>query len=218
MTRILIIEDDQAIANLIRTTLRGEGYRCVCASDGAEGADLLEKERFDLVLLDLMLPEVSGFELLEYLRPSGTPTIVISAMGQVQDRIRCLKMGADDYLVKPFQIGELVARVESVLRRTGGGAEQLVCGDVRVDTGSHTVWKNGVEVDLTLKEFDLLTLLLRHKNVALTRAFLYENVWHEEYFGETRTLDSHIQRLRKKLDWNDTIQTVFRIGYRLRSR
>ncbi len=216
MLSVLIIEDDAAISNLISTTLQGEGYSCTCAQDGKEGADLFETGPFDLVLLDLMLPEINGYDLLEYIRPTGTPVIIISAMGQVQDRIRGLKMGADDYLVKPFQIGELVARVESVLRRTRKSSGPLICGDVSIDTESRTVQKAGREVELTVKEFDLLVVLLRHKNVALSRSFLYETVWQEEYLGETRTLDNHIQRLRKKLDWNEVIQTVFRIGYRLR--
>lgn len=217
MPRILIIEDDASISHLIDTTLRVEGYQCTCALDGKTGADLLEAGGYDLVLLDLMLPEISGYTLLEYIRPTGIPVIVISAMGQVGDRIRGLKMGADDYLVKPFQIGELVARVESVLRRTKKDSGVLRCGDVTVDTNSRTVWKDGREVELTVKEFDLLAILLGHKNVALSRSFLYESVWQEEYTGQTRTLDNHIQRLRKKLDWNDVIQTVFRIGYRLRA-
>ncbi len=216
MIQILIVEDDAAISNLIRTTLQGEGYQCVCALDGKTGADLMDGGQWDLVLLDLMLPEISGYDLLEYLRPTGTPVIIISAMGQVQDRIRGLKMGADDYLVKPFQIGELVARVESVLRRTGRASKVITWGDVKVDLESRTVEKAGEPVSLTVKEFDLLATLIRHRNVALTRCYLYETVWGEEYLGETRTLDSHIQRLRKKLDWNDAIQTVFRIGYRLR--
>lgn len=215
MIQILIVEDDAAISNLIRTTLQGEGYLCTCALDGTQGADLIDSGHWDLVLLDLMLPEISGYDLLEYLRPTETPVIIISAMGQVQDRIRGLKMGADDYLVKPFQIGELVARVESVLRRTGRASKAVVCGDVKVDLESRRVEKAGRVVELTVKEFDLLATLVRHRNVALTRCYLYETVWGEEYLGETRTLDSHIQRLRKKLDWNDTIQTVFRIGYRL---
>ena len=215
MFQILIVEDDVAISNLIRSTLQGEGYLCTCALDGKKGADYIDSGHWDLVLLDLMLPEISGYDLLEYIRPTETPVIIISAMGQVQDRIRGLKMGADDYLVKPFQIGELVARVETVLRRTGRAARQLTWGDVTLDLESRRVEKAGEEVILTVKEFDLLATLIRHKNVALTRCYLYETVWGEEYLGETRTLDSHIQRLRKKLDWNDTIQTVFRIGYRL---
>ena len=204
---ILIIEDDRAINNLIKGTLSAEGYVCDCAFDGREGANLLEEKRYDLVLLDLMLPEIGGYELLEYIHPMGIPAIVISAMGRVEDRIR-----------RPFQIGELLARVESVLRRTGAPAQKLQIGDVTIDPESRQVWKAGEPVELTVKEFDLLLELVRHKNVALSRASLYEIVWQEEYTGETRTLDSHIQRLRRKLDWNDRIQTVFRIGYRLEVR
>lgn len=215
MANILIVEDEQPINHLIRSTLCAEGYQCDCAFDGKEGADLIEAGHYDLILLDLMLPEISGYDLLEYVRPTQTPVIIISAMGQVQDRIRGLRMGADDYLSKPFQIGELVARVESVLRRAGHSAEQIRIGDVSISPDSRQVWKSGRPVELTVKEFDLLLELARNKNVALSRARLYEAVWQEEYTGETRTLDSHIQRLRKKLDWNDRIKTVFRIGYRL---
>ena len=181
-----------------------------------QGADLFETGHFDLILLDLMLPGISGFELLEYFVPSKVPVIIISAMGQVENRIKGLKMGADDFLVKPFQIGELLARVESVLRRTGKKETTFSCEEVTVDCDSRVVLKNGQEVELTAKEFDLLTVLIRNRNVALSRCFLYESVWQEEYTGETRTLDNHIQRLRKKLGWNDKIQTVFRIGYRLK--
>lgn len=216
MQRILIIEDDAAIAHLMESTLRREQYNTIWAADGVQGADLFETGHFDLILLDLMLPGISGFELLEYYVPSKVPVIIISAMGQVENRIKGLKMGADDFLVKPFQIGELLARVESVLRRTGKKETTFSCEEVTVDCDSRVVLKNGQEVELTAKEFDLLTVLIRNRNVALSRCFLYESVWQEEYTGETRTLDNHIQRLRKKLGWNDKIQTVFRIGYRLK--
>lgn len=216
MQKILIIEDDLSISKLIASTLLHDGYETVCAHDGKEGADLFDQSNYDLVLLDLMLPEISGYELLDYFRPSGIPVIIISAMGQVQERIRGLKMGADDYLVKPFQIGELIARVESVLRRTGVKSQTYVAGDVMVNFDSRTVTRGKDEIELTAKEFDLLAVLIRNKNIALSRCFLYESVWEEEYTGETRTLDNHIQRLRKKLGWNDRIQTVFRIGYRLK--
>ena len=216
MQRILIIEDDAAIAHLMESTLRREQYNTIWAADGVQGADLFETGHFDLILLDLMLPGISGFELLEYFVPSKVPVIIISAMGQVENRIKGLKMGADDFLVKPFQIGELLARVESVLRRTGKKETTFSCEEVTVDCDSRVVLKNGQEVEQTAKEFDLLTVLIRNRNVALSRCFLYESVWQEEYTGETRTLDNHIQRLRKKLGWNDKIQTVFRIGYRLK--
>lgn len=218
MISVLIIEDERPINNLIRSTLTAEGYSCECAFDGREGADMIERKQYDLILLDLMLPEISGYELLDYIRSTKIPVIIISAMVEVEDRIRGLKMGADDYLCKPFQIGELLARVETVLRRTQKTAEKLQAGDVIVSIASRQVWKAGAAVDLTVKEFDLLVELLRHKNVALSRAALYETVWQEEYTGETRTLDSHIRRLRKKLDWENEIRTIFRIGYRLEDR
>lgn len=222
--KILIIEDERPINNLIRSTLTADGYSCDCAFDGKEGADLIEQRQYDLILLDLMLPEISGYDLLEYIRSLGNtravqvPVIIISAMGQVQDRIRGLHLGADDYLCKPFQIGELAARVEAVLRRTGHSNEKIQIGDVVISPVSRQVWKSGAPVELTVKEFDLLSELARHKNVVLSREKLYETVWQEEYTGETRTLDSHIQKLRKKLGWNGQIKTVFRIGYRLEDK
>jgi DNA-binding response OmpR family regulator len=215
MYKVLIAEDEQAIANLIKINLISEGYECVCACDGKQGADLIEKENFDLILLDIMLPEIDGYELLEYIKPLGTPVIFITAMGSVNDRIKGLKLGADDYLVKPFQIGELLARVEAVLRRYGKSETLLSFKDVTINTDSRQVLKNGKPADLTNKEFDLLVELVRNKNVALYRDKLYEKVWQEAFAGETRTLDSHIQRLRKKLGWDEYIKTVFRIGYRL---
>ena len=215
MKYILIVEDDEAIANLIYESLSDEGYRCICAFDGKEGADLFEKGKFDLVLLDIMLPEINGYELLEYIRPTGTPVIFLTAKGEVKDRIKGLKMGADDYLTKPFQIGELLARVEAVLRRFGGSDRQLTFEDLKINIDSRQVTRNNEPVDLTVKEFDLLVELVRNKNIALYRDRLYEKVWQEPFTGETRTLDSHIQRLRKKLGLEKQIKTVFRIGYRL---
>ena len=215
---ILIIEDDTSISNLIVSTLVREGYVCEAALDGRRGLELYETGNFDLVLLDLMLPEISGYNLLEIMHEGNTPIIVISAMNQVQDRIRGLKMGADDYLSKPFQVGELVARVESVLRRVNKASPLLMMGDVTVNTESRDVYKGGMPVDMTVKEFDLLVILMQNRNVALSRSYLYESVWHDWYNGDTRTLDNHIQRIRKKLDWGDVIETVFRIGYRLKCR
>jgi len=215
VTDILVVEDDEAIANLICVSLSAEGYRCTCARDGMEGADYIERQSFDLVLLDIMLPEVDGYELLEYIKPTGTPVIFLTAKGSIEDKVRGLRAGADDYLSKPFQIGELLARVEAVLRRLGKGERQLEVGDVSVRLDSRQVLKSGVALTLTVKEFDLLVELMRNRNIALYREQLYEKVWKEPFNGETRTLDSHIQRLRKKLGWEDRIRTVFRIGYRL---
>lgn len=218
MQRILIVEDEEAIANLIKINLTAEGYHCTCAYDGKMGADYIEKEFFDLILLDIMLPEISGYELLEYVKPMGTPVIFLTAKDGVDDRIKGLKLGADDYIAKPFQIGEVSARVEALLRRYGKINKKLSFADVEVDPVSRTVNKAGVQIDLTVKEFDLLVELVQNKNVALYRERLYEKIWGEEFMGDTRTLDSHIQRLRKKLNWDNYIKTVFRVGYRLEDK
>ncbi|MCI8326721.1 MAG: response regulator transcription factor [Lachnospiraceae bacterium] len=215
MLKILIVEDDEAIANLIYVNLMNEGYRCVRALDGAEGADYMEKEEYDLILLDIMLPRIDGYELLEYVKLLGTPVIFLTAKGSVEDKIKGLRLGADDYIVKPFQIGELLARVEAVLRRYGKSQKELKVGDIFINTHSRQVEKNGELVELTVKEFDLLVELVRNKNVVLSRDRLYEKVWEEPFLGETRTLDTHIRRLRKKLELEEQIKTVFRIGYRL---
>ncbi len=213
--KVLIVEDDGAIANLIKVNLEAEGYGCTCAPDGKVGADLIEKESFDLILLDIMLPEIDGYELLEYVKPIGTPVIFLTAKSGVGDRIKGLKLGADDYIIKPFQVGELLARVEALLRRYGKLNQKLVFAGVEIDMASRTVSRDGEAVDLTVKEFDLLVELIQNKNVALYRERLYEKVWGGTYMGDTRTLDSHIQRLRRKLGWERYIKTVFRIGYRL---
>lgn len=213
--KILIVEDDEAIANLININLKAEGYQCTCAFDGKTGANLIEQDCFDLILLDIMLPEIDGYELLEYVKPMGTPVIFLTAKSGVDDRIKGLKLGADDYIVKPFQIGELLARVEALLRRYGRVNHKLAFVDVEIDMISRTVSKGGEPVELTVKEFDLLVELIQNKNVALYRERLYEKVWGSAYMGDTRTLDSHIQRLRRKLGWDKYIKTVFRIGYRL---
>lgn len=212
---ILIVEDEPAINHLICMNLQDEGYMCTCAFDGQHAAGLIEHNRYDLILLDIMLPGINGYELMEYIRPTGIPVIFITARTALNDRIKGLKLGADDYIVKPFQIGELLARVEAVLRRFGKSEKKLELFDVTIDLESREVQKDGKPVDLTVKEFDLLIQLIRNKNVAMQRRRLYELVWQEEFTGETRTLDTHIQRLRKKLGWEDHIKTVFRIGYRL---
>lgn len=215
MTDILVVEDDEAIANLICVSLSAEGYRCTCARDGMEGADYIERQSFDLVLLDIMLPEVDGYELLEYIKPTGTPVIFLTAKGSIEDKVRGLRAGADDYLSKPFQIGELLARVEAVLRRYHKTETLLTVFDVVIDTASRSVTQNGEPVMLTMKEFELLLLLARNRNIALYRETIYENIWGGEYMGQSRTVDLHIQRLKKKLNWDNEIAAVYKVGYRL---
>jgi len=213
--KLLIVEDEKAIANLIHLNLSACGYHCTTVMDGLEAADLIETEQFDLILLDIMLPGADGYELMEQIRPTGTPVIFITAMGSVNDRVRGLRAGADDYLVKPFEIVELIARVESVLRRAGKTDERYEIDDVIIDPKSMLVLKNGIPVTLTHKEFDLLLLFVRNRNIALFRDTIYERVWESDYMGDSRTVDLHVQRLRRKLGWEKKLTTIYKVGYRL---
>lgn len=215
MNRILIAEDDASIANLIRTVLVDAGYRCTWAPDGEQAADLLEKESFDLALLDIMLPGVNGYDLLEYCKSLEVPVIFLTALGGVEDRVRGLRSGAEDYLPKPFALPELLARVETVLRRCHKTEQFLTEGDLVIDTASRTVKKNGTMVNLTNKEYELLLLFVRNKNIALYRETIYERIWGGEYTGDSRTVDLHVQRMRRKVGWEEKIVTVYKVGYRL---
>lgn len=215
MKPILIVDDEVAIAQLIAMTLARMGYTCQMAFDGLKAAELLEKNEYDLVLLDIMLPEADGYELIDFIRPTGIPVIFISAKTTVADRVKGLHLGACDYIVKPFAPEELLARVENVLRLSGRGQALLQAGDVTVDVGTRQVKKAGQEVALTPTEYHLLLVLLHNKNIALYRDTLYERVWGRDAELDTRTLDIHIHRLRKKLGWQQMIRTIPRVGYRL---
>ncbi len=216
MNKILIVEDNEAISKLITLSLGKNGYQCRSVFDGISACELIENESFDLVLLDIMLPGVSGFELLPYIKEYGTPVIFITAKANVSDRVKGLKDGADDYIVKPFDIQELLARVEVVLRRYNKTQRYITIGDVTIDTVSRTVQKHGEPVELTLKEFDMLLYFAQNRGIALYRETIYEKVWDEPYFGDTRTVDLHVQRLRKKLGLANEIQSVYKVGYRLK--
>ena len=215
MIRILVVEDEQAISNLIAVNLRKAGYACDCVYDGMSAADALEEGAYDLVLLDVMLPEVDGYELMGYIAPLGIPVIFLTAKASVADRVKGLRLGADDYLTKPFEIIELLARVETVLRRCHKTEQFLTEGDLVIDTASRTVKKNGTMVNLTNKEYELLLMFVRNKNIALYRETIYERIWGGEYTGDSRTVDLHVQRMRRKVGWEDKIVTVYKVGYRL---
>lgn len=214
MTKILIVEDEEAISNLIRMSLQKAGYSCEQAMDGESAADRIAEHTYDLVLLDIMLPGMNGYELLDYIKTTNMPVIFITAMGTLDDKVKGLKAGADDYITKPFEMVELLARVESVLRRYQKSEERIEVDDVIIDIPSRTVTRQGEAVKLTLKEFELLLFLVRNRNIALYRETIYENIWQSEYMGDGRTVDLHIQRLRKKLHWEDRIHTVYKVGYR----
>ena len=215
MIKILIVEDEEPINNLIRMNLTKAGYQCKCAFDGQEAADMMAAEKFDLFLLDIMLPKINGYELLEYAQTLNTPVIFITAMGTVENKVKGLKKGADDYISKPFEIVELLARVETVLRRYNKAEKIIKILDIEVDTESRTVMQNGQQVILTLKEFELLLLFIRNKNIALYRDVIYESVWEGEDMGASRTVDLHVQRLKRKLHWENKIVAVYKVGYRL---
>lgn len=215
MLKILIVEDEEPIANLIRMNLGKAGYQCEIAFDGEEAADKIESNSYDLILLDVMLPKLNGYEVLEYANAVGIPVIFLTAMGETQQKVKGLRAGAEDYITKPFEIPELLARVETVLRRYHKADSKLYLLDIEIDVESRTVLQNGREVELTVKEFELLLLFLRNKNRALYRETIYESVWGGSYSGTGRTVDLHVQRLKKKLGLEEHIVAIYKVGYRL---
>ena len=215
MTKVLIVEDEPPISNLIRLSLTKNGYACKCVFDGMEAADFLEKERTDLILLDVMLPKLDGFELMEYIRPLNIPVIFLTAKNAVDDRVKGLRMGAEDYIVKPFEIAELLARVEVVLRRYGRSEDLIQMNGLRIDVRSMRVERDGIEIALTPKEYELLLLFTRNPGMALYRETIYERVWGGELEFGSKTVDLHVQRLRKKVGWEKKLVAVSKVGYRL---
>ena len=215
MIRILAVDDERPIAELLRLSLGRAGYDCICAYDGIEAANLIEKEPFDLILLDIMLPGIDGFELMDYIRSTGIPVIFLTAKNAISDRVKGLRMGAEDYMIKPFDVLELLARVEGVLRRHGKLQTAIQIGDLHINTLSMQVIRGGKEVPLTRKEYELLLLFARNLGVVLSKNTIYERVWGGEYPENTRTVELHIQRMKKKVGWDDRIKPVYGIGYRL---
>ncbi len=213
--RILVVEDDPAISRLIHTNLLVAGFEAVCALDGRQALSAIDGQNFDLALLDIMLPELDGFELLPYMQGKDIPVIFVSAKDDIQSRVQGLRLGAEDYLVKPFDILELLVRMEKVLSRRDGAAQRLAFADVSMDEGSHIVHKEGEEIALKPMEYELLRMFLQHPGMVLTRENLLRRVWGDEFMGETRTVDVHVASLRKKLQWEARIATVYKIGYRL---
>lgn len=215
MAHILIVDDEEAISDLIVMNLTMVGYTSIQAFNGEEALEALKNNRFDLCLLDIMLPGQDGFRLINIFKDSNVPVIFLSAKNSLTDRVKGLNLGAEDYIVKPFETLELLARIEVVLRRNGKMNDNFKYKDVEVKFSEHLVFKEGKIVDLTAQEFTLLEVLIQNRNLALTREKLLDAAWGYDYIGETRTVDMHIQRLRKKLDWDDVIKTVYKYGYRL---
>jgi DNA-binding response OmpR family regulator len=213
--RILIVEDDVNISKIIKMNLNLVHYETLEVYDGFAALELVKKEKFDLILLDVMIPGMDGFMLMERIRTFGTPVIFLTAKNSVFDKVNGLKLGAEDYMVKPFEAIELLARIETVLRRYGKQENVLEFREVKLLVDKREVTLNGEPVELTPKEYELLLVLMKNKNIALTREQFLDSVWGADYYGETRTVDMHIKSLRKKLHLQDYIKTIYKIGYRL---
>ena len=215
MIKILIVVDEKPISDLIKLSLTKAGYSCKCAYDGEEAADMLDSNVFDLVLLDVMLPKADGFEVMEYIAPLGIPVIFITAKNSVADRVKGLRMGAEDYIVKPFEVLELLARVDVVLRRYNKTDSVINIGGLVIDTVSMSATRDGAPIALTKKEYDLLLLFARNPRIALYRETIYERVWGGDFVYGTKTVDLHVQRMRKKVGWEGKLVAVNKVGYRL---
>lgn len=214
--RILVVEDDESISKVIKKNLTAAGYAVAACDDGTEAANLLETDSdFDLALLDVMLPGMDGFELMGYMKHSGIPVIYLTAKADLDSKVQGLRDGAEDYIVKPFEVLELLVRIEKVLERTGRMQQVLNVADIEINLLERSVRKNGEEIALKPMEFDLLTMLAKNKNIALSRERLLHGVWGVDFVGETRTVDVHIGQLRKKLFLASHIKTVSKMGYRL---
>ncbi len=218
--KILVVEDDIAIRDLISINLEIYGYNVIVAEDGEDGEEKFHSNEIDLVLLDVMLPKIDGFELISSIKTKDIPVIFITAKDSVMDRVKGLRLGADDYLVKPFESIELLARIEAVARRYNKNNENgksfniIKFKNIEIDTDKRIITLDGNQVDITLKEFELMILFLNNCSIALSRDQILDKVWGYNYYGGTRTVDIHIQRLRDKLNLKDNIKTVYKVGYR----
>ncbi|MBQ9141118.1 MAG: response regulator transcription factor [Lachnospiraceae bacterium] len=214
MASILIVEDEEAINQLIKQNLRLAGHDCTQVYDGLVAKEILQGQNtFDLILMDVMLPHIDGFTLMQYVKE--VPVIFLTAKSQLEDKITGLTSGAWDYLTKPFEMLELIARVNLVLEKTQKDNQGIWLNDIYVNLEARTVSKDGEEIELAKQEFDLLEILIRNRNIALSREKLWDLAWGYDYMGDTRTVDVHITKLRKKLNLVQYIKTVYKTGYRL---
>lgn len=213
LAKILIVEDEIPINELIKRNLQSVGHECISVFDGAEALKEISKKDIDLILLDIMLPEIDGYDVFQ--QTCGIPTIFLTAKNSLTDKVKGLKLGADDYIVKPFEMLELLARVEAVLRRTKKVSDSFDIDGLHVDFSSRQVYLDGELVECTPKEFDLLEVMINNRNIALSREKLLDLAWGYDFVGDSRTVDNHIQKLRKKLNMENRIKTVYKLGYRL---
>ena len=214
MKKILIVEDEKAINNLIKINLVNVGFECKQAFTGLQALNSIMVASFDVIILDVKLPGVNGFDVMERLK-ENVPVLFLTAKNNIDDKMKAFRMGAEDYLTKPFEILELLARVHVILRRNQEEDNLFHIDHITVDLNAHKVYDQNTLVDLTPQEYDLLETLILNQNLALTREKLLELAWDISYEGDIRTVDVHIQKLRKKLRLEDRIKTVYKLGYRL---
>ncbi|MDR3240182.1 MAG: response regulator transcription factor [Clostridiales bacterium] len=215
MAKLLIVEDEPAIAELIALHAQIAGHSAAVLHDGGGVMRQIDSDRPDMIILDVMLPGRDGFSLMADIAPTGVPVIFLTAKERLEDKVNGLRLGADDYIVKPFEAIELMTRIDAVLRRCRVTDGRFHVGGAEIWRNERRTFYNGQEIELTFREFGLLEALIRNKNLALSREKLLELVWGYNYLGETRTVDVHIQKLRKKLGLEEYIKTVYKYGYRL---
>lgn len=219
MNRILLVEDDRAIADAVALNLRTVGYEVAAFDDGNEAAASLEKDHsFDLALLDIMLPGLDGFALFALMQKYNIPVIYMTAKTDSESEVRGLKEGAEDYIVKPFEIVTLLVRIEKVLARTGRLNQIYRFKEFTLDAENRILTRAGEPIELTPMEFDVLTVLMKNKNRMVSRDRILNEIWGECYYGDTRTVDVRVANLRKKLGLTDEIRTISKVGYRLEER
>lgn len=218
MANILIVEDDHSINELLYRNLTLVGHRCERTYEGNEALTYLENTQFDIILLDILLPGVDGLTIMQKRPDRETPVIMLTARSSLSDKVKGLTLGADDYIVKPFETLEVIARIEAVLRRTKRHDSTFSIDEITVDFDSHEVLYCGETTDLTPQEYALLEALIINRNLALSRDKLLKLAWGFNYLGDTRTVDVHIQKLRKKLGLTERLKTIYKLGYRLETR
>lgn len=213
---ILIVDDEELIRDVIKEYSTNEGYNVYEASDGFEALDIIKKEKIDVIVLDIMMPKLDGFSAYKKIKNiKNIPTIILSARTEEYDKLLGFELGVDDYLTKPFSPKELIARIKAITKRSSGTTDKFIYNDLVVDFMGYTIYIEGKEVKVTPKEFEILTYMIKNKNVAISRESLLSNIWGYDYFGDDRTIDTHVKMLRNNLGkYRDLIQTVRGVGYK----
>lgn len=213
--KILIVEDDTYIALAVKEILKINGYDSEICDSGTEAIERIRENSYDLILMDIMLPGIDGFQILKKISYKEVPVILVTARQDLVDKLYGFQLGAEDYIIKPFDMMELLARVEVALRRNKKEQKEYCYGDICLDTVAHSVSRNGDNIELTPKEFELAEYFIKNQNMTLPRERIHNAVWGGEFIDETRTIDNHVKQIRKKLGWQECLMTIYKLGYKL---